>query len=484
MITFWEFLGYLYVLLRWYLYLYWWYFLLIVILSIFKVHLGVHRGIVVVMSQIFKYIDQSRKKIVPDIEDDEDQAIECGPIISPEVDSKMYSATILQNGKIPRFSSAIQRDIILLPELQHELDLDDDQEIRFTECPNSTYDLSDAIPYIKAGIEAIVEDQITSRFEAEELRTWNLLTRKNPRLCIYNDWKIAVMWFIGAVIRYSILFPVRFVNCFTSIGLLIAGMAVVGYVPESRFKKLLYKRVNIMCFHVMARWLGCFLTFHNRENRPTGGIAVSNHTTPFDVLMLNTDHCYSLTGQRQGGIIGVLERALSRASPHIWFERAVTSDRGAVARRLRDHVSNPKNPPILIFPEGTCINNTAVTQFKKGAFEVGATVFPIALKYNALYGDPFWNSSKQSGFQHVIEMMTSWAIKCDIYYLPPMERKPDETSIQFANRVKAVIANKMKVVNLSWDGGVKRSKPKPEWKALHQKLFSHKLKTRVRNIDQ
>lgn len=41
----------------------------------------------------------------------------------------------------------------------------------------------------------------------------------------------------------------------------------------------------------------------------------------------------SKTGQRQGGIIGVLERALSRASPHIWFERALTSDRETVATR-------------------------------------------------------------------------------------------------------------------------------------------------------
>lgn len=141
--------------------------------------------------------------------------------------------------------------------------------------------------------------------------------------------------------------------------------------------------------------------------------------------------------------------------------------------RLKEHVENPENPPILIFPEGTCINNTAVTQFKKGAFEVGATIYPIALKvreisineyayvvvgklikiicqYDARFGDAFWNSSKQSGFQHVVEMMSSWAIVCDIYYLPPMERKVDETSIQFANRVKAVIAAQMNVVNLSW----------------------------------
>lgn len=485
MITFLEFLGYLAIIVRWYLYLYGWYFLLIFVISIFKIRLGVSRGLVILLSQVFKYIEKSRRKILPKPDDDEDKTA-CVPMISPEVDSKLYSATVLQNGKIPRFSSTIKRDIILLPELQQELDypLEFDEEIQFTDCSNSTYELCDAIPYVKAGIEAIVEDQISSRFEAEKLQSWNLLTRKNPRLCIYDNWKIGALWFFGLIFRYTILFPIRFLNSFTTLTVLVLGMAVVGYVPESKFKKLLYKRVNIMCFELVARWIGMVLTFHDREHRPKSGIAVCNHTTPFDVLPLNTDHCYSLTGQRQGGFIGFLEDTLSRASPHIWFERAITSDRGAVAQRLRNHVSNPNNPPILIFPEGTCINNTAVTQFKKGAFEVGATIYPIAIKYDVRYGDAFWNSSKQSGFQHVIEMISSWAIKGDIYYLPPMERKPDETSVQFANRVKAAIANKMNVVNLSWDGGVKRSKPKPEWKALHQKLFAQKLKTRVRSFKQ
>lgn len=38
------------------------------------------------------------------------------------------------------------------------------------------------------------------------------------------------------------------------------------------------------------------------------------------------------------------------------------------------------NPPILVFPEGTCINNTSVMQFKKGSFEVGSVIFPVAIK--------------------------------------------------------------------------------------------------------
>jgi glycerol-3-phosphate O-acyltransferase 3/4 len=85
-------------------------------------------------------------------------------------------------------------------------------------------------------------------------------------------------------------------------------------------------------------------------------------------------------GQRHGGFLGILQRALARASPHIWFERSEVKDREAVAKRLRQHVSDSRNPPILIFPEGTCINNTSVMQFKKGSFEVGSVIYPVAIK--------------------------------------------------------------------------------------------------------
>lgn len=86
-------------------------------------------------------------------------------------------------------------------------------------------------------------------------------------------------------------------------------------------------------------------------------------------------------GQRHSGFLGILQRALARASPHIWFERGEVRDRHAVAERLKLHVSDPNNPPILIFPEGTCINNTSVMQFKKGSFEVGGVIYPVAIKY-------------------------------------------------------------------------------------------------------
>jgi len=89
-------------------------------------------------------------------------------------------------------------------------------------------------------------------------------------------------------------------------------------------------------------------------------------------------------GQQHGGFLGILQRALARASPQMWFERSEVKDREVVAKRLREHVSDPTNPPILIFPEGTCINNTSVMQFKKGSFEVGSVIYPVAIKVSVV----------------------------------------------------------------------------------------------------
>lgn len=38
---------------------------------------------------------------------------------------------------------------------------------------------------------------------------------------------------------------------------------------------------------------------------------------------------------------------------------------GHVIFRLREHIQEPDNNPLLIFPEGTCVNNDYTVMFKK-----------------------------------------------------------------------------------------------------------------------
>ena len=96
----------------------------------------------------------------------------------------------------------------------------------------------------------------------------------------------------------------------------------------------------------------------------------------------------------------------------------------------------------------------------------------MAIKYHPEFGDAFWNSSEQSMVTYMIMMMTSWAIVADVWYLPPMTRKPEEDAITFANRVKREICLQGGLVDLDWDGMLKRQRPKAALLAQAQQEIS------------
>jgi len=339
------------------------------------------------------------------------------------------------------------------------------------------FELGDVLDYLKTGVACIIEDEVTQRFVPEELKSWNLMTRTNKSFEFIN-WRITALWILGCWVRYCLLFPARLIVGLLGLSLLILSCLGLSWVSHPELKRWLYERIALTLFRCLSRCFSAQIDFHNPENRPlTDGICVANHTSPIDVLILSTDRPYSMVGQTHGGLLGLCQRSLSLGASHIWFQRAEVNDRAAVSKRLRDHVEDPDKLPILIFPEGTCINNTSVMQFKKGSMEVGGVIYPAAIKYDARFGDAFWNSSRFSMVQYILMMMTSWALVVDVWYLPPMKIQDGENAIDFANRVKHQIAKKGGLVDLLWDGNLKRQRVKSEWKIAQQQHFSKRINT-------
>jgi len=319
--------------------------------------------------------------------------------------------------------------------------------------------LDDSVYFLKAGIEAIVEDSVTCRFEAERLACWNMMTRTSHIWCEFISWKLNLLYYLGFLFRYGFLLPIRTIIFFIGLIFLSMSTAVLGLLPDGSLKRSLNEKCMLTSFRILSRCLTAVIYFHDEHNKAkNGGICVANHTSPIDAMILSTDHCYALIGQRHPGLLGFIQRALSRATNHIWFERSESRDRSHVAAALQKHVENPNNLPVLIFPEGTCINNTSVMQFRKGSFETNQIVYPIAMKYDPRFGDAFWNSSSQGWCEYIVQMMSSWAIICHVWYLPPMRKLPNEDAIQFANRVKKTIAIRAGLIDLEWDGQLKRSR--------------------------
>ncbi|KAF5276021.1 hypothetical protein FQA39_LY00817 [Lamprigera yunnana] len=472
--------------------------LCIIFLASIGKSLGVRRLYVKILLMIFEYgrvnIEaQLKNRASNDGDNEEDEGYSeetSSPDKSPmgSLENCNYNGSDqVKNGYLPQQNgnTVISRDdkLILVPEPPHpKIDTEEESRDDQTNKPKiegdckGDFHLSNCFDYIKAGVESIIEDQVTSRFEAEDLKNWNLLTRTNTHY-EFISWKLTVIWMCGFFIRYFFLFPLRVFICFFGVFYLLVSTAIIGFLPDSFMRRHLYSMAYITSFRIMVRSLSGIIIFHNKQYRPgKGGVCVANHTSPIDVMILSTDNMYSLIGQSHGGFLGILQRALARASPHIWFERSEVRDRHAVTNKLKEHVSNLKNPPILIFPEGTCINNTSVMQFKKGSFEIGSVIYPVAIKYDPKFGDAFWNSNKYSMMQYLYMMMTSWAIVCEVWYLPPMYKNENESAIDFANRVKSVIAKQGGLVDLIWDGQLKRTKAKKEWREWKQEEFSKRLK--------
>lgn len=337
------------------------------------------------------------------------------------------------------------------------------------------FNLTDAMYFCKQGMEVIVEDTVTQRFDAAELPSWNLLTRTNT-FHEFISWRLTFLWIFGCILRLFIFFPFRVgIWCF-GIALLIVGTAIIGLFPDGRQKSKANYWLTITCYRIISRAFSAVIKFHNRENRARGGgICVANHTSPIDIVILGCDNCYAMVGQEQGGLMGVLQRAMLRSEHHIWFQRSEIKDRHAVANRLREHIEDKNKLPILIFPEGTCINNTSIMMFKKGSFEVGGTIYPVAIKYDPRFADPFWNSSSHTLTRHMLNILTSWALVCDVWYLPPEHQRPDESVIEFTKRVKSEIARQGGLVDLDWDGQLKREKPKVSFLLKQQEEYSKRI---------
>uniref|UniRef100_A0A667Z4E8 1-acylglycerol-3-phosphate O-acyltransferase 9, like n=1 Tax=Myripristis murdjan TaxID=586833 RepID=A0A667Z4E8_9TELE len=302
------------------------------------------------------------------------------------------------------------------------------------------FTLSDCFYFCRRGIESIVEDEVTQRFTSEELVSWNLLTRTNNDFQ-YISMKLTLVYGLGVFVRYCILAPLRITLACIGLSWLVIGTSAVGLLPNSRIKFWLSEWVHVMCYRICARGLSATIHYHNRENKPKkGGICVANHTSPIDIVILCNDGCYAMVGQVHGGLMGVLQRAMVRSCPHVWFERAEMKDRHLVTKRSVFHSRASAHASLYV-----------------------NLIFP--------YSD-FFSYSKYSMINYLLRMMTSWALVCNVWYLPAMHQQEGEDAVQFANRVKSAIAHQGGLLDLQWDGGLKRAKVKDSFKEQQQKQYS------------
>ncbi|KAH7436031.1 hypothetical protein KP509_06G090200 [Ceratopteris richardii] len=335
-------------------------------------------------------------------------------------------------------------------------------------------ELLDISPFLNEAASAIVDDSFTRCFKSNPPEPWN--------------WNIYLfpLWCLGVLVRYLILFPIRVV-------LLAVGWIVflALFIPihsilrgHDQLRQMLERGlVEFICSVFVASWTGVVKYHGPRPSRRPKQVFVANHTSMIDFIILEQMTAFAVIMQKHPGWVGLLQTTILESLGCIWFNRTEAKDREIVAKKIKQHIEDPEKNPLLIFPEGTCVNNQYTVMFKKGAFELGCTVCPIAIKYNKIFVDAFWNSKKQSFTMHLAQLMTSWAVVCDVWYMEPQTLQPNETPIEFAERVRDMIAKRAGIKKVAWDGYLKYYRPSPKLTEKRQQKFAEWVLPRLRKED-
>lgn len=138
--------------------------------------------------------------------------------------------------------------------------------------------------------------------------------------------------------------------------------------------------IEMLAATFVFSWTGVVRYHGPRPSRRPQQVFVANHTSMIDFIVLEQSTPFAVIMQKHGGWVGWMQSVVLASLGCIHFNRGEAADRANVAARIKRHVHDPHANPLLIFPEGTCVNNEYCVMFKKGAFELGVTVCPIAIK--------------------------------------------------------------------------------------------------------
>jgi glycerol-3-phosphate O-acyltransferase 3/4 len=275
------------------------------------------------------------------------------------------------------------------------------------------------------------------------------------------------LWICSIVVRYCLLFPFRLAVFWVSSCFALTVLIPLAWLQGggSRENPLLEVLLHLYLKGILLS-LGLRVCYSGRKPNPREPhIFVANHTSVTDLAVVSgIGRVHAVVAQAHGGMFGWMCRVvLKPLTDSLLFDRNESRDRAIVSLKMREHVHDPRNKhPLLIFPEGTCVNNSSTVLFHKGAFELDCLVCPVAIKYDKTHGDPYFNTREQSFMQHLFYVMTRWRSCVNVFWIPPQRRNANESSVQFSDRVKALISDAAGLTNLSWDGYLKNYRPSPE----------------------
>ncbi|KAF4709390.1 Lysophosphatidylcholine acyltransferase 2, partial [Perkinsus olseni] len=256
--------------------------------------------------------------------------------------------------------------------------------------------------------------------------------------------------------RPRVLVPIRLFLFATS--MLVAGLVFyIGHFTHS----------DVLAFGAMRFW-GKFAVFclgvipelsadpaapKPEELTNRSHVIVADHISFVEVLYLLSVYLPAFVGKfplKKAPLIGDCMRYLDC----IFVNRLVGKKSTPTTELLKAHVVSPEDlRPLLLFPEGTTSNGTALITFHTGAFCLGKTVLPVAVWYpdfvRGRMFDPHWSYGSIITF--VIGMMAQPYTKMHVHVMAPVTPKQGENPQDFSERVRSLLGKEIGIPLIDGD---------------------------------
>ncbi len=180
-------------------------------------------------------------------------------------------------------------------------------------------------------------------------------------------------------------------------------------------------------------------------------LLLGNHVCMIELVYLYLAADFPAFVSRVENLSIPLFRGVVAASDAIVVDRDAASSRSKTLSEIKKRAKDNDAAQLMIFPEGTCNNQLALFEFRKGAFEPGNPVQPVCFYFPYRHFNPAWTGRAVGGndlLDMLFRMLTQFVNRLEVKILPVHEPTSEEkeNSLVYAKNIQKIMAD---VIGLS-----------------------------------
>ncbi|KAM3590250.1 uncharacterized protein V6R79_006543 [Siganus canaliculatus] len=270
--------------------------------------------------------------------------------------------------------------------------------------------------------------------------------------------KLSTAQRIRGILLGSILFPLRvtLAALFFLIMWPLARLRLAGLSEEQRSRPVtgwrywLFHHVILLLsravfFSVGFLWVKVKGRMADLKEAPV--LVVAPHSSFLDMLVLCTSQLPTVVSRSENTSLPVIGALLEFNQSVLVSRKDPESRKKAVSLVTERLTSNGYWPQMLMFPEGTTTNGSALIKFKPGAFLAGVPVQPVLLRYPNKLDTMRWTFEGTSWVEALWHTTSQLYTNVTVEFLPVYQPSQDEKNDPglYADNVQKLMASALGV---------------------------------------